>query len=76
MGISIPQGEIIRTIFSLRCARLRTNSERGSVAVEYVGLAVVIAMLTAAVGSAVDSAMGERIAHALVERLVSAVTSQ
>lgn len=54
---------------------LRLADERGSAAVEYVGLALVISMLTAAIGSAIDSALGERLARAVVERLIAAVAS-
>lgn len=53
--------------------RQLARAECGSAAVEYVGLAMVVSMLMAAVASAVDSAMGERLARALVERLVASV---
>lgn len=48
--------------------------ERGSVSVEYVGLALVVSMLMTAVASAVDSALGERLARAVIERLISFVS--
>ena len=60
------------TSASLRAA---LADDRGSAAVEYVGLAVVVSMLMAAVASAVDSALGERLATAIVERMVASVSS-
>ena len=68
------QGVTIVRIVTARLYRVCLHGQRGSAAVEYVGLALVISMLMAAVGSAVDSALGERLAHALVERLVGAVS--
>ena len=47
--------------------------ERGSAAVEYVGLALVVSMLMTAIATAVDSALGDQLAHAIVTQLVHAV---
>ena len=52
----------------------RLADERGSAAIEYVGLGLVVSMLMAAVASAIDSAMGERLATAIVERLIEFVS--
>lgn len=52
----------------------RLQSQRGSVAVEYIGLGVVVSLLMASVASAVDSALGERLARALVVRLIELVS--
>jgi hypothetical protein len=49
------------------------RAQSGSAAVEYVGLALVISMLMASVGAAIDSAWGERLATAIAKRLVAAV---
>jgi hypothetical protein len=57
-----------RTLLALR-------GHRGSAAVEYIGLALVVSSLMAAVATAVDSSAGARIAGALVDRLVSAITN-
>ena len=51
----------------------RLRAERGSVAVEYVGLGLVVSMLMASVATAIDSAMGERLARAIVERMIELV---
>lgn len=58
------------------CRRLAAlaRAERGSAAVEYVGLALVVSMLMTGAASAVDSALGERLARAIVERLVALVS--
>ena len=58
-----------------KALRAALADDRGSAAVEYVGLAVVVSMLMAAVASAVDSALGERLATAIVERMVASVSS-
>jgi Flp pilus assembly pilin Flp len=58
-----------------RHASLRSRAgERGSAAVEYVGLALVIATLMAAATSVVDSALGDKLAHVIVQQLVRAVS--
>jgi Flp pilus assembly pilin Flp len=53
----------------LRLAR----AQQGSATIEYVGLALVVSMLMAALASAIDSAMGEQLARALIKRLVDAI---
>lgn len=55
----------------MRLARL--DGERGSAAVEYVGLALVVSAMMAAIGGAVDSALGDRMAHAIVRHLLDRV---
>jgi len=60
---------------ALRARPRPPRDERGSAAVEYVGLAVVVSMLMAAMASAVDSELGARLAKAVVEALISAVSS-
>lgn len=55
------------------CLTARLHAERGSVAVEYVGLGLVVSMLMASVATAIDSAMGERLARAIVERMIEMV---
>jgi hypothetical protein len=47
--------------------------QRGSAAVEYVGLALVVSALLGSVAGAVDSALGERLARAIVHRLLDRV---
>lgn len=49
------------------------QGERGSAAVEYVGLALVVSMLMTAIASAIDGALGQQLASAIARRLVEAV---
>lgn len=59
-----------------RLAAAEHERNRGSAAVEYVGLALVVSMLMASLASAVDSAMGERFARAVLTRLVGFVSGE
>ena len=52
----------------------RSEAERGSSVVEYVGLGAVATMLVSAVAAAVDSAAGDRLGAAIVRHLVEAIS--
>lgn len=49
------------------------RGERGSAAVEYIGLAMVISMLMAATARVIDTSLGTQFATAVIERMIAVV---
>lgn len=59
---------------STRVQRMRASEERGQATVEYVGLAVAVAVLLVSIGGGL-STHGDKLGNAMAKRLTAAISA-